>query len=175
MGTNFIFSTDGEKAAQRIGFFNLHFDRVQVSYFNDGGTPINQTHLGDLRDRYYTGGAVISYNGPLNTFLNDIRLSYNKFTGFTKNAFEASNKLNLAYIYYHDDEQKFYNKSVWSLSAGNVANGWDVCVKSYNYVVQDVQHLIHFGLFDSYHIVPYKPYTSIVAGYNWVGNKTGIR
>jgi hypothetical protein len=174
-GTDFIFSTDKEKTSQRIGFLNIHFDRVQVSYYNDGGTPVNQTHLGDMKDRYYTGGAVISYNGPINTFLNDVRLSYSKFTGFTKNAFEASNKLNLAYVYYHDQEQKFYNKSTWSVSAGNVTNGWELGVRSYNYVVQDVQHLIHFGLLDSYHIVPYKPYTSIFAGYNLLDNNTGIR
>lgn len=175
IGTNLILSSDKMKTSQRIGFINFHFDKVQVSYFNDGGTPINQSYLGDRKDRYYTGGAVVSYNGRKNTFLSDVKLSYNKFTGYTKNAFEASNKLSLSYMDYHKREQHFYNKSVWALSLGNVSNGWEIGMRSYNSVKCDVQHLIHFGLMNSYHMVPYAPYTSIFGSYNLMNSTIGIK
>src|ERR1700690_988020 len=54
-GTNFIFSTDKFKSSQRVGFLNIHLHTMQVSYYNDGGSPFEQTYLGDGKDRFYSG------------------------------------------------------------------------------------------------------------------------
>jgi len=100
LGTNVIASTDKNKTVQRIGFLNIHLESLQFSYYNDGGSPFDELYLGDSKDRYYTGGAMLSYSGLQKDFVNHIELSFHKFTGYTKNAFEVSNKLDLTYVNY---------------------------------------------------------------------------
>ena len=143
-GTNFIFSSDKFKSSQRVGFLNLHLHTIQVSYYNDGGTPLEQTYLGDGKDRFYSGGALITYHGISDKGINLVELSFNKFTGYTKNAFEVSNKLDLAFVNYNNTEEKYYNKSLWSLDIGNPQKGFGLTLNRYNYTNWDVQDLIHF-------------------------------
>jgi hypothetical protein len=175
VGTNLIFSTDGKKSSQRIGFFNLHVGKVQLSYFNDGGWPFADIYLGDRRDRYYTGGGTLSYTGRRYTALETIELGYYKYTGYSKNAFEVSNKMNLAYVNYKNPEQKKYNRSLWSFNVANPSRGIGLNLRTFNYVDQDIQHKIHWGLSDSYHIVPYPAHWVLNASYNYSYNKTGLR
>ncbi|MEO7489716.1 MAG: hypothetical protein ABIU77_21545, partial [Ferruginibacter sp.] len=49
-GTNLILSTDKLRMSQRVGFLNAHANKVQVSYYNDGGTPFDEAYLGDSKD-----------------------------------------------------------------------------------------------------------------------------
>ena len=79
-GTVFVHSFDKLKSNQRLGFFNIHLKRMQFSYYNDGGAPFDETYLGDSKDRYYSGGALISYKGNTQTSLNLIELSFNNGT-----------------------------------------------------------------------------------------------
>ena len=174
-GTNFIISTDKNKTSQRVGFLNLHLDRVQVSYYNDGGTPFDETYLGDSRDRFYTGGALISYQDNSNDGINLVELAFNKFTGYTKNAFEVSNKLDLAFVNYNKPEEKYYNKSVWSLTIANPEKGFGININRYNYTNWDVQHLIHFSIFNSFHLVPYDDHFSISGIYYHNYTNIGLR
>ena len=174
-GTNFIFSTDSYKSSQRVGFLNVHFHTIQVSYYNDGGTPLEQTYLGDGKDRFYSGGALISYHGITNNGVNLLELSFNKFTGYTKNAFEVSNKLDLAFVNYNNSEEKYYNKSLWSLNIGNPEKGFGLTLNRYNYTNWDVQDLIHFTKFYSYHLVPYDDYFSISGNYYFDYTNIGLR
>ncbi|HEY5406779.1 MAG TPA: polymorphic toxin type 23 domain-containing protein, partial [Ginsengibacter sp.] len=125
-GTNFIFSTDKYKSSQRVGFLNVHLHTIQISYYNDGGTPLEQTYLGDGKDRFYSGGALISYHGISNNGINLVEISFNRFTGYTKNAFEVSNKLDLAFVNYNNTEEKYYNKSLWSFNIGNPEKGFGI-------------------------------------------------
>jgi hypothetical protein len=173
-GTDFIFSTDRFKASQRVGFLNLHLHTLQVSYYNDGGFPLALT-LGDGKDRFYSGGAVISYHGNSNKGVNLAELSFNKFTGYTKNAFEVSNKLNLAFVNYNNTEQKYYNKSLWSLNIANPEQGFGININRYNYTNWDIQDLIHFSTFNSYHLVPYSDYFSISGIYYYNYTNIGLR
>ena len=166
VGTNIIFTPlNKDKQDQRVGFINAHFGHLQISYFNDGGAVIGDSYLGDRKDRYYTGGAVISYHDKPNTSFNLLELSYKKFTGYTKNAFELSNNLFLNFMNYHSPEQKMYNKSVWSINIGNVRKGWAVKLSSYNKIRWDMQHYIHSRLFNTYHMVPYNPFWTISGSY----------
>ena len=162
LGTNLIwrFEQGSSPVRQRLGFSNLHLNRVQVSYYNDG-TPFAAIGLGDGKDRYYTGGAMISYSSSTANELNMIELSYQKFTGYTLNAFETGNKLDIAFLNYRDPTQHTYNKSVWSLNALSYKNGYNISVKDYNRLRLDAQHLIHTKRYNSFHMAPEAPYHSI--------------
>jgi hypothetical protein len=175
VGTDFIFSTDKFKSSQRVGFLNLHFHTLQVSYYNDGGTPFEQTTLGDGKDRFYSGGALVSYNGNSNKEINQVELSFNKFTGYTKNAFEVSNNLDLAFVNYNNKEEKYYNKSLWSLNIANPEKGLGININRYNYTNWDIQDLIHFSISNSYHLVPYGEYFSISCIYYYDYTNIGLR
>lgn len=175
LGTNFIVSSDEFRTSQRVGFLNLHLKSMQVSYFNDGGAPFDETYLGDSKDRFYTGGALISYHGNPNKDINLVELSFKKFTGYAKNAFEVSNKLDLAFVNYNKAEEKYYNKSLWSLNVSNPEKGWGVNINRYNYTDWDVQHLIHFSIYNSYHLVPYDDYFSISGTYYHNYTNIGLR
>ena len=174
-GTNFIFTFDKHKTKQRVGFLNLHFNRVQFSYYNDGGAPFDETFLGDSRDRFYSGGALFSYHGKPGADIHLVEVGFNKFTGYTKNAFEVSNKLDLAFVNYNNPEQKFYNKSRWNLVIANPEKGFGLHINRYNYTPWDVQHLIHFSIFNSYHLVPYEDYFSAGGFYIHNYNNVGLR
>lgn len=173
IGTNFIFSR--KKEFQRIGFLNFHFNRFQVSYSNDGGPPFSNIYLGDRQDRYYTGSVLFSYHGKPYTALNLIELSYHKFTGYSLNSFEASNQFDFAFVNYKKQAQRFYNKSMFTLNVANPVKGYGVNVKLYNKTKWDVQHLIHWSIFNSYHIVPYKEHLSFSGTYYYSQTTIGLK
>ena len=174
-GVNFIFTTDKNKGSQRVGFLNLHVNRVQLSYYNDGGAPFDETYLGDSKDRYYTGGILLSYRGSSNADVNLVELSFNKFTGYTKNAFEVSNNLDLAFVNYNNREAKYYNKSLWTLNISNPEKGLGININRYNSTEWDIQHLIHFSIYNPYHLVPYEDYWSVSGNYYHSYTNIGLR
>ncbi len=175
VGTNFIFNSDKAKRSQRTGFLNFHFDRFQISYSNDGGPPFARARLGDRKDRYYTGDVLVSYHGKRYTAINLVELSYHKFTGYTKNSFEASNQFDFAYVNYRDTAQRFYNKSLFTLNIANPVQGYAFNVKLYNKTKWDIQHLIHWSIYNSYHIVPYKEHISLSGTYYLSGTTIGLK
>jgi hypothetical protein len=157
IGTLWCFSTDSAKMLQQVGFTNLNIaGGFQFSYYNDG-PPFKRISLGDGYDRYHTGGGMLSYNGAPNTVVNTIELAYHKFTGFTKSTFEASNKLYLAFMDYHDPGQKQFNRSLFDFTIGNPLKGYGLQLQQYNSVRLDLQHDIHTTVLDTYHMVPYTP------------------
>jgi Bacterial toxin 23 len=174
-GTNFIFSTDKFKAPQRVGFLNIHAKGLQLSYYNDGGAPFEQTYLGDGKDRFYTGGGLVSFQGKSSMDINQVELSFHKFTGYTKNAFEVSNRLDLAFVNYNNAEERYYNKSLWSLNISNPEKGFGININRYNFTDWDIQHLIHFSIFNSYHLVPYDSYFSVSGIYYHNYTNIGLR
>ncbi len=175
IGTNFIFTNDRNKKKQRTGFVNFHVNRFQISYGNDGGVPLSDIYLGDRKDRYYTGSAMLSYHGKPHTAVNLVELSYHKFTGYTQNSFEASNQFDFAYVNYKKQEQRFYNKSMVTLNLANPVKGYGISTKLYNKTNWDVQHLIHWSIFNSYHIVPYKAHLSFSGIYYNTQTFIGIK
>jgi len=177
IGTIISIVTDSAKKTQRIGFLDFNFaGGAQFSYYNDGSIPFEQLYLGDAYDRYHTGGGLLSYNGPKNTFLNTIELAYHKYTGFSQSSFEASNKLYLAFMDYHDPEQKQFNRSMFDLSLANPFRGYGVELEQYNSVHMDLQHDIHTAVLDTYHMVPYTPvYWTIGFTYFGANQQTGYK
>lgn len=126
-----------------------------------------ELNLGDRKDRYYTGGLLLSYLADTDQTLNRIEAGFHKFTGYTRNAFEASNELDLAFISYNDTAQVYYNKSMYTLNVSNMAAGWTVFAKSYNCSAIDLQHGIHKSLFNSYHISPYDSFIAVGGQYSF--------
>lgn len=175
LGTDWIVSTDPQRSHQRVGFLNLNFHTVQISYYNDGGTVMADLNLGDRRDRYYTGGGVISYHGRSYEVVNLVEISFDKFTGFTKNTFETSNALDLAFVNYHEKRQGAYNKSLYTINVANVEQGWCAFVKSYNWSALDAQHGIHRSLFNSFHIVPYESFVAVGGQYFYNHLQSAVR
>lgn len=175
VGTNLLFTTDKGKKDQRVGFINIHFKNFQFSYYNDGGVPVSDIYLGDRADRYYTGGGVISYHLSRSKPINDVQVSFHKFTGYSKSAFEVSNELYLDYMNYHDVSQKNYNKSLWSFTMGSVKEGLEFNYKNYNNLNWDLQHHIHTAIFNAFHLVPYKEYHSISLSKYYSQNHIGIK
>lgn len=161
IGTNIVYCSDFKRRFQRIGFFNATINRFfQFSYYNDGGPGMSQLGLGDAKDRYYTGGGVVSLIYPEKNLVNRLEASYHKFTGYTLNAFEAANKLSMAFMDYKDQEQFFFNKSLLSVSAFGF-NGKSIKYSNYNSLTLDGQHYIHWKTNASYHMVPYEPFSAI--------------
>lgn len=160
LGTNFIFATD--RMTQRLGFANILLgETVQVSYYNDG-TPFQLINAGDYKDRYYTGGGKIIYShkrGPLTAFDSWIgEVSYQKFTGYSQDAFELGTSLGVSNVDYKDGEQQYYNKSLWKFGGRTINEdgfGFGASLAFYNYTYYDVQHYIHTKIRNAYHIVPY--------------------
>ena len=175
LGTNIIFSSDCKRERQRVGFFNMNFNHFQVSYFNDGGLGMADLYLGDRRDRYYTGGFVFSYRAYPSSFINLAEVSFKKFTGYNKNAFEVANLLNLAFIPYADSAQNDFNKSLWTVTIANTTKGYGFNYKNYNSKSIDVQHLIHRFLYNSFHTVPYKKHASVGIDYYNIHNHINRR
>lgn len=176
LGTNLVFTTDRGRSFQRLGFFNFNHSGVQLSYYNDG-TPFQHFLLGDGKDRYYTGGGTLSYNNgygsPSNLRSYSIEVSYHKFTGYCENSFELSSDLNSSNVDYHDPFQRKYNKSLWRVNVftNGLKEGKGITYAYYNSTSWDGQHLIHWFVKNSYHIVPYKGYWDIEPSFYLINNQ----
>ena len=175
VGSNLVFTTDRERNFQQVGFLNVNHSSFQISYYNDG-TPFQYFLFGDGKDRYYTGGGIISYNAGFGEFDQlksySFELSYHKFTGFNQNSFEMSNSINASNVDYKNEEQKYYNKSLWkfNLQSNDINNGLGIAFSAYNSIRYDGQHLIHWLKDNSFHIVPYNTYYALEPSFYSISN-----
>lgn len=154
IGSNLIWTgeTVGKKKDfQRVGTTSLMIDRrVQISTYNDGSIW-GQLKLGDKEDRYYTGGAWLSYHmKTTNKGFDVVELSIHKFTGFEENTFEAGTSLQLDFIPYKNEETKYYNKQRIRITARNTNRDYGIHLTFHN-TDKDFQDAIHFGQNTPYH------------------------
>lgn len=158
------------KECQRVSFVNLNFNYFQISYFNDGG-PVMEL-LGDKKDRYWTAGLFAGIYLPYKYKLNNLIVSWYKYTGYTENAFELTNLLDFHEVRYKDTGQKYFNSSQWNLSVSGLNNCLEFSYKFWNSHCWDIQHGIHFGIYNGYHYVyPRRVYRSFGVGVKGNGNK----
>ncbi|AUC81478.1 hypothetical protein [Lacinutrix sp. Bg11-31] len=149
-GLNLILNPDKNREAQMVGFFNLNVARTaQISYYNDGGPVLNL--LGDGKDRYYTGGFVLSAHLKTQTYINLIELSFHKFTGWQPLAFDASDKLQLDHIPYKNKDVFGFNQQQWKLAVHSFNHNFSAYVSAYDVNVWDVQDILHFSRDNPYH------------------------
>lgn len=168
----FLFSRYNHKF-QSVGFLNLHFDRVQLNYINDG--PPFWPPLGDKYDRLHTGGGFLSFHGNDNWAINLVELGYNKFTGFSPSSYELSNKVGSSYVFYKNLRENYYNKSNWQLTVGNTSRQWALSAIAYNYPRADVQHRIHNKKYYPLHLVPYKGTIAVGGATYFQQTKIGLQ
>ena len=173
-GGNLIFTLSrSHNKFQQVGFANVHLDRIQFSYINDG--PPFSPPFGDKFDRFHTGGGFISLHGDDDWPANLFEMGFNKFTGYSNNAYELSNKIGTNYVYYHDEKQHYYNKSRFYFNFANTAKRYGVSLNLYNYPRLDVQHKIHLNSFYPLHMVPYQPHTAIGGAFYFAHTKIGLQ
>ena len=175
LGSNIILTTDKGRKNQRVGFLNIHALNYQASYYNDGGPIFTQLNLGDKKDRYYTSGVIVSYHTKPSYAASLIELSWHKFTGYSKNAFELANKLQLNFVNYKNNRQTFYNKSMWTIHIANASTGFGITYKQFNRLSHDLQHKVHFAIFNGYHMVPYDAFNTISVSHYYTNTKTGFQ
>lgn len=163
LGFNYIIPTTKYKFSQRLAYVGFKIDKFQLGYFNDGGKGMNK--IGDRKDRNYTGGLLFAYGFRKNVFLDNIELTYLKYTGYNKNTFEILSKLSFGYTDYVDPDQEDFNRSKWSLNVQGADNQFAFNVDANNSTKLDLQHLIHKIVFDPYHIVKRLP--SLAYGFSY--------
>src|SRR5205085_11642866 len=113
------------------------------------------------KDRYWTGGLIVGYYFPLKMKVNDIIISYHKYTGYTKNAFELTNLMDLPEVRYLDKEQQRFNRGYWGITVLGLNKGYGGSFKIWNKHCMDLQHGIHFKIYNSYHYpIPRKAFWS---------------
>jgi len=135
---------------QQIGLFNANIvGRAQITYYNDGGFGLEI--LGDKRDRYYTGGILISYHGNERDDIDLIELSYHKFTGYVKHAFDIAEKLQMDFLIYADTSQFALNHQRWKLTVSDLSSGFSGNIAIYDSNSIDLQDFIHFKTNVPYH------------------------
>ena len=157
---------------QRIGYLNMNISsRAQISYYNDGGPVLGWA--GDNRDRYYTGGLVISYHGNLKDKIDLLELSYHKYTGYQKYAFDVADKLQIDYLNYKDRNQFSYNQQRWRLNFSNISSGYGGSVSVFNLNSIDLQDFLHFNTNVPYHPDYYRGYR-IMFGGRYENNKINL-
>lgn len=151
-GTNVIWFLDKykEEQPQIIGFTGLMIARrFQISTYNDGSIWA-KANLADGLDRFYTGGGMIAYHLNSNNEINNIELSFHKFSGHEKYVFDAANQLQLDFIPFKKEETYYYSKSRWRLTATSLKNNFGFHFTVHN-PDKDPQDWIHFIGQDTYH------------------------
>lgn len=175
-GVNYIYALDSRKVHQKVGFIDGHVLNAQLGYYNDGGPLITGLNLGDHHDRYYTGGGFINVTLNPTHYLNNFEISYHKYTGYSKNAFELTNKMGLSFVRYSNPGLQYYNRSYWGFAAGNINNGFSVFARCNNpYNRKDFQNIIHYSMFFGYHQIPYPRFWSYGGAYFISTNTTGTK
>jgi len=157
LGSNLVFNPDHKFRFQQVGFLNVHIAQFQASYFNDG-TPFQYILLGDGRDRYYTGGGIITFTLPAKNMIDNLELSYAKYSGYTPGAFEIANLLDLSFLNYGDNFENAYNKSMFTFTAASSTHHFQLAASAFNQTEWDIQHRIHQHIFNVFHRVPHKAY-----------------
>lgn len=168
LGFQYVIPTSKYKFSQRLGYVGFKLSDFQIGYFNDGGKGMRL--IGDRKDRNYTGGLLLAYGFKKYTLLNNIELSYLKYTGYNKNTFEVLSNMSFGYNDYQDKDQEDFNRSKWSITASGYKQQVQVNLDFNNITKIDLQHLIHKLISDPYHIVKQSPGIGIGFGFSQHAN-----
>jgi len=146
---------------QKIGNFMLGIGDFYLNYYNDGGPVLE--HFGDREDRYWTGGVTIGFLLREEKNIHQVEVSFDKFTGFTKHAFEATGLLNINNVIYKDIEQFSYNSGRLALKYLNHGTGLGVSGNIWN-LPFDLQDWLHRDVSNNpYHHKVEQPYFDVEA------------
>ncbi len=154
LGTSLVFS---KKRFQRVADFNFTIRNFQLHYHNDGGLPNFLRFVADMKDRYFTGGLILSwYNHEWNSVFQNTEVSYHKYTAYGNNAYEYSTDMSFAEVLFTEEDNKL-NRSRFEFKFTNIADQYGAGIVFYDSYKWDVQHRIHFLRYFAHHISPYPP------------------
>ncbi len=141
---------------QRLSNLFVSSRYVFLNYYNDGGA-INKW-LGDKEDRYWTGGGTIGSKFPFRNDQQYLMITFDKYSGFDKDAFQASGLLYSDNVNYKNMEETVYNSGKYSLKYLNPAINFGASINHWN-TTFDFQDFIHRDISSSpYHFKLKKPY-----------------
>lgn len=147
-GTTYMFQKGRTPIiTQKIGNVMLAIRNFYLTYYNDGGPVLSM--FGDKEDRFWTGGVTLGYNVKN---LHNFEINFDKFTGFTKNAFEVSGLLFNDTVIYKDIEETSYNSGKYSFKYFNRDSGLAGAVNFWN-KKSDLQDWLHLNATNN----PYHP------------------
>ncbi|MBK6365535.1 MAG: hypothetical protein IPL63_09830 [Saprospiraceae bacterium] len=138
--------------SQRLGNIFVSSRYVYLNYYNDGG-PVNKW-FGDKEDRYWTGGGAVGFKYFNKGEIHYLSLAFDKYSGFIKNAFEASGLLYSDQVMYKNPLETSYNSSKYTLryvnpgrNFGAAVNWWDTPFDFQDFLHRDVSSdPFHFKL-----------------------------
>ncbi len=149
-------------SSQTVGSFTLSAHGAYLVYYNDGGPPAGL--LGDNEDRYWTGGGTIGYS-----FRRDdaedkgrmVEFAFDKFTGFTPLAYQATSRLFIDNVVYANLEQVGFNSGRYTLKFVDFDRRFGVSINRWNERF-DFQDFLHRDLTHSpYHYKIEEPYWDV--------------
>ena len=141
---------------QRIANIFASVHGAYLNYYNDGGPVLK--YLGDVEDRYWTGGLAFGYIGKIKDDMHAFEASFDKYTGFIKNAFEATGLLYVDNVIYKDLKEVSYNTGKYSLSYTNLSNNIGASFNIWNSKL-DFQDRLHRDVtYNPYHHKLEKPH-----------------
>lgn len=150
---------ESRKLTQRVGGLFISTKYAFIHYYNDGGPVLNL--LGDKEDRYWTGGGTIGSKFTHKNELQYLMLTFDKYSGFNKGAFEASGLLYTDNVNYQDIKETTYNRGKYSLIYLLPSKYFGISLNHWNTKV-DFQDFIHRDISTSpYHFKLEKPYFDI--------------
>lgn len=145
IGTQYLFHKIGtDNSIQQIGNAQARIFNLQAGYYNDG-IPFNWVKLSDGYDRWNTGGGYISFiTYHTNRFITCLGWEFQKYTGYVKGAFEASDLLSLEYTIMKDKNEirKFSNINRFYIRALKEKHLVEISLNLKD-VKNDIQDYIH--------------------------------
>lgn len=159
LGTNLVRNI--HKRHQTVGFVNAGLERWQFLYYNEGPF-FNYLGLGDGYDRWWTGGGLISWGSHTDYF--QLMFAYDKFTGFSQDAFELSNLLGFEHTRYENPMENTYNSGRYKLEYID-KSGMAVKIVLADCDKIDFQNEIHLFGQQAYHPMVLKTHVFIGASF----------
>lgn len=155
LGTTYLWQQGGKNKygqrtkaiMQKIGNVMLGTGHFYLTYYNDGGPFLSL--FGDKEDRYWTGGLAIGYNLPDN---HSIEVNYDKYTGFTENAFQVSGLFFNDNVVYKDLLETSFNTGKYGFRYLNRDLGLAGAINLWN-TKRDFQDWLHLNISNN----PYHP------------------
>jgi hypothetical protein len=100
--------------SQQILFVGANVKSVSIGIYNDGGL-LDNLGISDGFDRYWTGGGFISAKlNDSNGFGGQIQVNYDRYTGYTRDAYETAGLLGYRYVPYGNNSK--WNQGRMTLS-----------------------------------------------------------
>ncbi len=154
IGANFVYFLNERMKHrwQRVAHFGIKYEEAQLIYNNDGGAFLK--YWGDKEDRSFTGIGFLRVRLKDYVAINDLAISFYKFTGYNYMSFEAGDELLYSSVDYKDPQQNLFNRGFWSFQVGNSKYG-DVFMRYNNpRNTKEVQNFIHYTMGFGYHQNP---------------------